>query len=167
VGVGGVGPVGGRALVGMLGLVLGLGVPTGLPGVPFPFSPSTTVIRRTIKGPSKGARGSPAHQRGAGTLTEQRQHKNDYTGDWMGRGGRKSISSASPRKVGSHTNKGTVKGPSRGARGSRAHQQGTGTRKNKGSTRSTTQVVGWAEEGGLLYPPPHRAMSAPIPTRTP
>ena len=78
-----------------------------------------------------GARGSQANQGGGGIPTELRQHKKDYTGDWMGRGGRKYFSSASPRRVGSHTNQGTVKGPIRGARCSPAHQQGTCTQKNQ------------------------------------
>ena len=127
----------------------------------------------TVKGSSKGARGSPAHQQMAGTLSGKRQvvvgrrrkqshasphkagatmpspsltgrttvrrsdirgidlqvhrHKVGHPDGWLGRGGRISGSSASPRKIGSHTNKGTLKGPSKGARGSPAHQQMAGT----------------------------------------
>ena len=146
-GVGVVGPVGGRALVGMLGRVLGLGLPTGFPFVPLPLFPATTVIRKTNKGPSKGARGSPAHQQGAGTLREQRQHKIDDPGGWMGRGGRITLSSASPRKVGSHTNKGTVKGSNKRSRGSPAHQQRAGTQKEQ-RLHKIENPGGWMGRGG-------------------
>ena len=121
------GPVWGRALVGRLGLGLGLGVPTGLPGVPLPFSPPHHSYQKISKRPSMGAHGSQANQGGGGIPTELRQHKKDYTGDWMGRGGRKSFSFASPRRVGSHTNQGTVKGPGRRAHGSLPNQGGGGT----------------------------------------
>ena len=49
----------------------------------------------------------------------------------MGRRGKKLFSSASPRRVGSHTSKYTVKWPGRVAHGSPAHQDGACTPKKQ------------------------------------